>query len=386
MDTLRRLFNNPVVVGIVCVVLGLIIGGIIIGYWLWPVHWYAAAPNNLNPVSQQNWLRAAIDSFAVNQDASMAQTRYQQLGADAPTVLAAIQANPGNMDPAEILAYSSVVAGVPVTDIQPPRTGFWTGFFIMLLVIALIFLLIWIFMLVMRSRTPAEPVVEKSLEEEGYTPIEASAMDETAAPEAADFPATGMATAAVVGAALVEEPGEETPLVEEPPIAPVLVAEEAMPEPAVEAPPVEVPPAPPDDEQAKMSYDIAYVEGIGPVYADKLKAVGVATPKDLLEKGATPKGRADLALETGISDKLILRWVNHVDLYRIKGIGSEYADLLEATGVDTVVELATRNPANLYQKLVATNMDKHLVRKVPFPSQVDNWIEQAKALPRAVSY
>ena len=75
-----------------------------------------------------------------------------------------------------------------------------------------------------------------------------------------------------------------------------------------------------------------------------------------------------------------------VDLYRIKGIGSEYADLLEAAGVDTVVELATRNPANLYQKLVSTNMEKRLVRKVPFPSQVEYWIEQAKALPRGVTY
>lgn len=94
----------------------------------------------------------------------------------------------------------------------------------------------------------------------------------------------------------------------------------------------------------------------------------------------------EIADAAGISDKLILKWVNHVDLYRIKGVGSEYADLLESAGVDTIVELATRNPANLYQRLVSTNMEKRLVRKVPFPSQVDNWIEQAKALPRIITY
>jgi predicted flap endonuclease-1-like 5' DNA nuclease len=87
-----------------------------------------------------------------------------------------------------------------------------------------------------------------------------------------------------------------------------------------------------------------------------------------------------------VCDKLILRWVNHVDLFRIKGVGSEYADLLEAAGVDTVIELATRNPANLYQRLVSTNMEKRLVRKVPFPSQVESWIEQAKTLPRIITY
>ncbi len=94
----------------------------------------------------------------------------------------------------------------------------------------------------------------------------------------------------------------------------------------------------------------------------------------------------DIAAASGISDKLVLKWVNHVDLFRIKGVGSEYADLLEAAGVDTVVELATRNPANLYQRLVSTNMEKRLVRKVPVPSQVENWIEQAKTLPRIITY
>jgi len=137
---------------------------------------------------------------------------------------------------------------------------------------------------------------------------------------------------------------------------------------------------------AKFSYDLAYIEGIGPVYSDKLNSAGIDTPKVLLERGATPHGRQEIAMSTGISDKLILKWVNHVDLFRIKGVGSEYADLLEAGGVDTVVELATRNPANLYQTLASINMEKRLVRKLPFPSQVEDWIKQAKELPRIISY
>lgn len=131
---------------------------------------------------------------------------------------------------------------------------------------------------------------------------------------------------------------------------------------------------------------IVDVEGIGTKYADKLIKAGVRTTEALLKAGATPKGRKELADKTGIGDKLILEWVNHVDLFRIKGVGSEYSDLLEAAGVDTVVELATRNGANLIQKIVEVNKAKKLVRKLPVESQVADWIAQAKKLPRAISY
>lgn len=128
------------------------------------------------------------------------------------------------------------------------------------------------------------------------------------------------------------------------------------------------------------------IEGIGGAYAQKLRQAGIATVETLLEKGATPKGREEIAETTGISEKLVLRWVNHADLFRIKGIGEEYADLLEAAGVDTVVELAQRNPENLYQKMASTNAEKKLVRKMPTQAQVGDWIAQAKALPRKVTY
>jgi predicted flap endonuclease-1-like 5' DNA nuclease len=128
------------------------------------------------------------------------------------------------------------------------------------------------------------------------------------------------------------------------------------------------------------------VEGIGVVYADKLAKVGVSTTEELLKVGATPKGRKDLAGKTGIGDALILEWVNHVDLYRIKGVGSEYSDLLEAAGVDTLPELAQRNAGNLILKIEEVNRVKKLVRKLPVESQVADWIEQAKKLPRVITY
>ena len=128
------------------------------------------------------------------------------------------------------------------------------------------------------------------------------------------------------------------------------------------------------------------IEGIGEVYAKKLVAVGIQTTAALLKAGATPKGRKDLAAKTGIADALILEWVNLADLFRIKGVGEEYSDLLEEAGVDTVKELAQRNPANLYEAIVATNATKKLVRKVPGSKQVADWVNQAKSLPRAVEY
>lgn len=128
------------------------------------------------------------------------------------------------------------------------------------------------------------------------------------------------------------------------------------------------------------------IEGIGSVYADKLKAAGITTTEKLLEAGATPQGRKSLEAQTGISGKLILEWVNLADLFRIKGIGEEYSDLLEEAGVDTVVELATRNADNLYDKLVEINSAKKLVRQLPSKAQVTDWVSQAKSLPRAVSY
>jgi predicted flap endonuclease-1-like 5' DNA nuclease len=131
---------------------------------------------------------------------------------------------------------------------------------------------------------------------------------------------------------------------------------------------------------------ITTIEGIGPSYAEKLKAAGISTTEALLKAGEKPAGRKALIAETGISDALILKWVNHADLFRVKGIGGEYAELLEAAGVDTVVELSGRNAANLFAKIQEVNTEKKLVRKLPTQKQVEGWVAQAKELPRGIHY
>lgn len=128
------------------------------------------------------------------------------------------------------------------------------------------------------------------------------------------------------------------------------------------------------------------VEGIGPIYAAKLEEAGAATTEQLLEKGATAKGRSDIAGATGIDEGKVLTWVNHVDLMRLTGVGSEYADLLEAAGVDSPAELAHRNAANLATTMGEANAARPMVRQLPSEAQVQRWIEEAKTLPRIVEH
>jgi len=131
---------------------------------------------------------------------------------------------------------------------------------------------------------------------------------------------------------------------------------------------------------------LGIIEGIAEAYEAKLMGIGIKSIEDLLKVCETKKGRSDLALKTDVSEKLILKWANHADLMRIKGIGGEYAELLEAAGVDTVPELAKRNGENLFKKMVETDEDKGLVRKLPSESQIEEWIKQAEKLPRVLSY
>lgn len=135
-----------------------------------------------------------------------------------------------------------------------------------------------------------------------------------------------------------------------------------------------------------MAYKIIEIEGIGEVYAEKLQDAGITTTDALLEKAATPKGRADLAEATGIPAKLILKWANHADLFRIKGIAGQFAELLEAAGVDTVKEFRHRVAANLEPKLKEVNDERHLCKRVPSVTELERMIAQAKELDPAISY
>lgn len=135
-----------------------------------------------------------------------------------------------------------------------------------------------------------------------------------------------------------------------------------------------------------MAYKIDQIEGVGEVYAAKLQEAGIKTTDDLLEKCASKKGRAAVAEETGISEKLILKWTNHADLFRIKGIAGQFAELLEAAGVDTVKEFRHRVAANLQPKLVEVNEQKHLCGRVPAVPELEKMIEEAKILDPKVTY
>jgi predicted flap endonuclease-1-like 5' DNA nuclease len=131
---------------------------------------------------------------------------------------------------------------------------------------------------------------------------------------------------------------------------------------------------------------IETIEGIGATYGRKLRGAGVRSTGALLTRGATAKGRGELAEATGFSKHQILEWVNRADLMRVRGVGEEYSDLLEASGVDTVKELRTRNAKNLLATMTETNEQKNLVRRLPALSVVERWVAHAKELPPAVTY
>ena len=131
---------------------------------------------------------------------------------------------------------------------------------------------------------------------------------------------------------------------------------------------------------------IEEIEGIGPAYAEKLQAVGVKDTDGLLERCCDKAGRKDVCDGTGLSSSLLLKWTNMADLFRIKGVAGEYAELLECSGVDTVAELATRNAENLTAKMAEVNEEKKLTRRVPPLGTVEDWVSQAKSLPRKVEY
>ena len=128
------------------------------------------------------------------------------------------------------------------------------------------------------------------------------------------------------------------------------------------------------------------IEGIGHKYATKLRKARVRTTEALLKNAANKKGRRQLGEKTGISEKQILEWVNRADLMRIRGVGEEYSDLLEASGVDTVKELRRRNAANLLTAMIEINKKKDLVRRLPTEGMVQRWVDHAKQLDPVVTH
>jgi predicted flap endonuclease-1-like 5' DNA nuclease len=135
-----------------------------------------------------------------------------------------------------------------------------------------------------------------------------------------------------------------------------------------------------------MGYKIEEIEGIGPTYGEKLAAANINTTEDLLKLCCDAKGRKETAESTGLSEGQLLKWVNMADLMRISGVGSEYSELLEAAGVDTVKELRNRNAENLAAKMAEVNETKKLTRTVPSESVVSGWVDQAKSLDPLITH
>ena len=510
METYERRFTNPILTWGSGLILGILIGLIVLGWWLWPVQWVDASPEDMLYDYQVDYLRTVIQAYGYDPNLAVSKARYLALGDNAETAMAEIVQNPGSLPPELVAEFSVVVAGVPVEDlatqpIETPKTT--TGINPWLAVIlALLLILIGAFItyLILRGRDlgqgeelvePLEAAPGEESLEAGYSgselepvqaeveyveqasqetdqepempdewypaPIEGEAELQEQESGGMDLPpfiaaAAGAGAAAMAVDALTGEPStaeveaDETIELEEAEAAPLEEEEGAEEESmlaesgsaaagvlaglaaaefiedegeqeisdedmtAVEAE-VEAPDfdeqvgemeevaseveeeseEPSDSEEpiqphepidVKMRKPLDYVEGIGDVYKEKLGEVGITTTGKLMVEAVSRKGRKDLAQKSGVSETLILKWVNHIDLYRIKGIGSEYADLLEASGVDTVPELAQRNPVNLYQALVETNQEKHLVRQLPVLDQVMDWVEQAKQLPRIIEY
>lgn len=456
--------NRSVLFGVGGLAIGLVIGLVVLGWWLFPVEWVDFSPEQMGPADQENYLRMAIDSLSVNYNTTAAVSRYQDLGEDGPAILAMIQANPAPQSQTAVQAFSALVGVQPEITAQAAGSGMRTILIVLLILFLLALLGYILYILLFKRKAPAEtrtslaefppemsqPEAAMDMEagvyeEEPGLLMTEERVEEFSAPETeievTEFEDEGVeipqveeegmgtlaagaglvAAAAVVAAVGADEPQEAAPETDAEAVesseGPVEILDDAGDAAALLAGSAalaaeqkladaeavgadETSAAPVIDAHAEVAAEEAvstgveaiipaaleYIEGIGPAYAQKLKEIGVNTPQQLLQWGSNPRGRQAIAERSEISGKLILKWVNQIDLYRIKGIGSEYAELLEQSGVDTVIELATRNPGNLYQTLVAVNEAKKLVRKLPVLSQVEDWIMQAKNLPRIITY
>jgi predicted flap endonuclease-1-like 5' DNA nuclease len=526
MDKTRTL-----IIGIIGLLVGLFIGLVVLGWWLMPVTWVNGTLENVNQETREQYLRMAIDSYTLNQNAELATQSYNQLGAYKESTLSEVYLSPEYQDQASIAAFAQAVGASEViastTPIPPPISAqpeiigrtitqpIYAGLCCGLFLIFIGAIAVW---LILRNsnKKAGPPAIEQSEDQSIAPPSPESEELEVAQPEQEvalpdwavapaekaeepfqfddlinDKPQEGVSPAAfgaVAGAAIgavafagdreeelsaeqqegetaelasdldagddrleyiekPEEPFQFEDLSNEEPqdginlvafgaaaagvaVGAVAVADNRQEEiveelqsdeltdetlapgieneisgPAVVATELDETGQPveavefteteestdaaeesPDQTMAKFSRNLQYVEGIGPAYSQKLQDIGIQTPAALLKRGNTAKGREEIAEQTGISPSLILTWVNHVDLYRVKGIGSEYADLLEAAGVDTVVELSRRNPENLHLKLGEVNTERGLVRLTPSLSAVSRWIDSAKRLPRVVTH
>lgn len=474
---------------IISILIGFVLGavfGLYIGWIAWPVTWQNATPAILDANSRQLYLRAAIDSYMVNQDADLAKERYDSLGEYSSSTLSAIYSNPLNQTPQAVQAFANAVGamavlqsppGVPPNASQPAvgqatsaapgettpaapgeatptSAGGGTNLISGLLMpglLACLALLLGLGLILFlfsrgrkrtRSRTAENPTPPSAAYEAAPPDRATLRLDETSSPAPSSEPATPgeipdwlqeaapsqPSPAPVEAAAAFDLPPAEpmstdlpdwlqetavTRGVAEPPApaAPATTAEEELPdwlrETAIPAPaPQPARPAPVDDlpdwlnepaapavwepqetsEQthAKFSQDLSGLPAMEPEFARRLRAAGVSMPMMLLKKGATPESRLKLAEKAGVDAAELATWVNVVDLFRVRGLNTEHAVLLDGVGVRGVSDLAAADPASLTEELDKINQEANLLTQSPGLAEVTHWIGQAKQLPPAI--
>jgi|GEM_PF-871638 len=457
-------------------IVGIIIGLVVLGWYLWPVKWTGGSFNTLSPADQQDYLRSAIESYAYNSDDAIAQQRYAALGDQKEKILSDILAEPGNLEKADIEKFTIAikVSSVPIGTTEAVTTPATVSPLMksvipsllstvlsrsaltniclpvaMLIVVALV-----IFMVVLsRRKKRATKNVTQSIEPmkpedagvfaeisghgqsgeaiaagaETYSnvgvdttiPVENELPDwlREAAPENQQIsfeaeneepavelsdsdikeittskfstleskPATSVDSGefdqALISSGAFVPDGSE---VSDKPVEPSAQSERPEPQPELIA---KVPAQETQEETlAKFSGDIGLMPGIEPEDAKKLRSLGITAPLLLLKKGATPQGRQSISTDLNIPEMQVLKWVNSIDLLRIKGLTIEDAQMLKVAGVDILVELATRDPESLLENLDASSKMTNSSYRVPSLAQVQNWITQARELPRIILY
>lgn len=452
---------------------GIIIGLVVLGWGLWPVKWTGASFDALNSADQQNFLRAAIESYAYNPDEALAQQRYTALGDQNARVLSDILASPGNLEKSDVEKFANVVkaqlapittnaaAATPVPVTTPARSVISSVLSIVFnrpnwmnicLPVGMLFVVIFVILMIILSRRNKKSANTKSLQTEtmesgntGTLPeisdkgqsgeVQASSTNtglDSAIPVETDLPdwlrevsdenqlaptetkveepgvelsdsdikeittskfstletkpaktidSAEFNQAIISSSAFVPDESKKTELPAEPEVQPV--KQEPQLEPARKVPAFQ---ETKEETFAKFSRDIELTPGINSEDASKLRSIGITAPLLLLKKGATPQGRQSIAAGIGIPDMQVLKWVNFIDLLRIKGLSLDDAQMLKAAGIDILVELATREPENLLEKLVTSSKTANPSYKIPSLDQVQNWITQARELPRIISY
>lgn len=427
------------VVALIAFLIGLFIGLVVLGWWLWPVKWEGLTLQDLDPIIQEQYLRAAIDSFAYRANEPLAALRYKAVGSAGETLLNQIYAQPGDLNPGDIerfaLAVGAQLTKAPLPTFPPPTPPpslpaipFLANLRLnlVLYVCGALMGLVLLFgaafaLLRLRKRKAVAPSKNKEeslespkapresqlvvpsalseslaeeelpswLEEEQPQVYEPIPQEEEATASFPTGPVTGIIDEDQLPSFLREiiRPEEEPEML----ASSLVEGEPSSPEEeqATRILPEEVKPTsegitpiatqkPQQETFAKFSQDIRLLERIPSAQAERLYQAGLISPLLLLRKGATPEGRKQIAQATGLSDDLIAAWVHYIDLFRVHGIAQEQADLLYLLGIRSLADLAQADPLVLSQQ--ATQATEH----PPDIEQFSNWVSQAQKLPRAV--